>query len=362
MVPRDSRHGITFDIETLESLLNMEEGPALDFKQQQYRFNRTSAQEKSELLKDILAFANSQRYRTAYILIGVKEVKGRRSEVVGVEEHLDDANLHLFVTSKTNKPVEFNYFPFQVEDKEIGVLSIPIQTRPVYTVHGYGKVKANIVLIRDGSSTRCASPDDIADMGRSNPPRLVEWSIDRLRDTARNAIVNTAEQWQRHPRRSREFGSHPKDLNYDEARDWVLRTVRERYATLDGYPEGMDSHGSLYWVFKNFEELATYCTRTIRTIGSALVESGALLRAIDEIEECISLEKSVWDEFQIRTGDPRTPLPGEANYNLLSIAARTVSFIEVLDDEEHYWDPDHAALSRYRRPVHWRSEKWGHWR
>ena len=359
---RDSRHSMAFDNETLESLLNMQEGPALDFKQEQYRFNGAGHQEKSELLKDILAFANSQRYRTAYILIGVREGQGGRSEVVGVEEHLDDANLHQFVNSKTNRPVEFSYFQFYVQDKEIGVLRIPIQTRPVYVLSNYGKVKANIVLMRDGSSTSKASPDQIADMGRSNPPRLVEWSIDRLRNTARNAIVNTAEQWQRHPRRSHEFGSHPKNLSYDEARDWVLQTVRERYATLDGYPEGMDSHRSLYWVFRNFEELATYCARTIRTIGPALIEFGALSRAIDDIEECIRFEKSVWDEFQTRTGDPRTPLPGEANYNLLSIAARTVSFIEVLDNEEHYRDPDHAALSPYGGPVFWRSEKWGHWR
>lgn len=361
MVRRDSRHGMAFGNETLVSLLNMEEGPTLDFKREQYRFNGANDQEKSELLKDILAFANSQRYRTAYILIGVKEVKGGRSEVVGVEEHMDDAILHQFVNSKTNRPVEFSYFQFQVEDREIGVLSIPIQPRPVYTVRGCGKVKANIVLTRDGSSTREASPDQIAEMGRSNPPRLVEWSIHRLHNMATNAVVKTAEQWQQHPRRSREYGSHPKNLSYDEARHWVLQTVKERYATLDGHPEGMNSHGSLYWVFRNFEELATYCTRTIRTIGPALVESGALLRAIDEIEECISAEKSVWDEFQTRTGDPRTPLPGEANYNLLSIAARTVSFIEVLDDEEHYWDPDHPALSQYSRPFLHRSEKWGNW-
>ena len=359
---RDSRYGLDFDNETLKSLLEMNEGPSLDFKQEQYRFNNASEREKSELLKDILAFANSQRYRTAYILIGVKDVKGGSSEAVGVEEHLDDANLHQFVNSKTNKPVEFSYFQFQLEDKQIGVLRIPIQLRPIYTINKYGKIPAKTVYMRDGSSTRPASPDDIADMGRSSPPRLVEWSIDRLRNIARNAIVNTVEQWQRHPRRSSEYGPHPKNLKYDEARDWVLRMVRERYATLDGYPDGMDSYGSLYWIFKNFEELATYCTQTIRTIGSALIESGALLRAIAEMEECINFETNVWDEFRIRTGDPRTPLPGEAHYNLLSVAARTVRFIEVLDDEEHYWDPDHVALSPYNRPLFQRSEKWGDWR
>ena len=54
---------------------------------------------------------------------------------------------------------------------------------------------------------------------------FVKMSIDRLRNKARNTIVNTADQWQRHPRRSGEYGPHQKNLKYDEARDWVLRMV-----------------------------------------------------------------------------------------------------------------------------------------
>ena len=130
MLSQDESSTTVFDGEILESLLNMEEGPTLDFKKEQYRFIKASDIDKSELLKDILAFANTQRYRTAYILVGVEEVKGGHSEVVGVDEHLDDANLHQFVNYKTNRPVIFSYFPFRVEEKEIGVLDIPIQNRP----------------------------------------------------------------------------------------------------------------------------------------------------------------------------------------------------------------------------------------
>ena len=43
------------------------------------------------MLKDILAFANSWRTTTAYILVGVEEVMGGRSNVVGYRRHLDDA-------------------------------------------------------------------------------------------------------------------------------------------------------------------------------------------------------------------------------------------------------------------------------
>ena len=169
----------------------MAEGPALDFKQGQYRFNKASKSDKSELLKDILAFANTPRYRTAYILIGVAETNGRQSEIIGVEEHLDDANLHQFVNSKTNRPAEFTYQVFPARDKEIGVISIPIQTGPIYVTRNYGRVVANTVYMRDGSSTRPASPEEIAEVRRSNPPRLIEWSINRLRTLAKNAVVNT---------------------------------------------------------------------------------------------------------------------------------------------------------------------------
>ena len=169
-------NNMTIDSEALHSLLYMEEGPTLDFKREQYRFDKSSDKDKSELLKDILAFANTQRFRTAYILIGVEEVTGGRGEVVGVEKHLEDASLHQFVNHKTNRPVVFSYSVHAIEGKRIGAIVIPIQQRPIWTEKDYGVVRANEVYVRDGSSTRPASPDEIAAMGRGNPPMLqVEW-------------------------------------------------------------------------------------------------------------------------------------------------------------------------------------------
>lgn len=74
----------------IDQLLFEEEGNTFDFKSEQYRFSGATDEEKVELLKDIIAFANAWRRTDAYILIGVKEVKGGRSEVVGISEHLDD--------------------------------------------------------------------------------------------------------------------------------------------------------------------------------------------------------------------------------------------------------------------------------
>ncbi len=156
---------MTLDLKLLERLLHEAEGTSLDFKSAQYPFERATEKEKSELLKDILAFANSWRRSTAYILIGVEEVSGGRSRIVGVVEHLDDAKLHQFVNGKTNRPVEFSYHVIPIEDTTIGAIEIPLQERPVYLNSRYGKLREQVVPIRDGSSTRVASPDEIKRMG-----------------------------------------------------------------------------------------------------------------------------------------------------------------------------------------------------
>ena len=241
MLSRDKWSYKAIDGETLHSLLYMEEGLTLDFKREQYRFNKATDSDKSELLKDILAFANTQRNSTAYILVGVEEVKGERSEVVGVDDHLEDASLHQFVNGKTNRPVEFSYSTQAIEGKTVGVISIPIQQRPVWVEKRYGVVKATEVCIRDGSSTRPASPDEIAAMGRGNPARLqVKWG-DATRRTVyppdhvhRNTGLKLPDQFQTWEDRSgdydfralaRKLGIDPavyKDVRFSSARERAM--------------------------------------------------------------------------------------------------------------------------------------------
>jgi predicted HTH transcriptional regulator len=67
-----------------ERLLYEKESPTLDFKKEQYRFVKATDEEKSELLKDIIGFANAWRRRDAFILIGVENVLGGRKSVSGI--------------------------------------------------------------------------------------------------------------------------------------------------------------------------------------------------------------------------------------------------------------------------------------
>lgn len=155
------------DNDLIYNLLYSEEGVDLDFKRDQYKFSNASDEEKGELLKDILAFANSWRRSDAFILIGVKEVKGGKSEVVGIKEKLDDAQIQQFVNSKTQKPIIFSYCNVKFENNYIGIIHIPIQNRPFYLNKDYGKLKKETVYIKRGSSTDIAKLDEVSKMGIS---------------------------------------------------------------------------------------------------------------------------------------------------------------------------------------------------
>src|SRR6266508_1969769 len=116
----------------LEELLYEEESQTLDFKRDAYPFEGATDEQKSELLKDIISFVNAWRRADAFILIGIEEIKGGRSQVIGISAHVDDAKLQQFVNGKTNRPVNFSYIAFAIEGKQIGVIRIPVQDRPVF--------------------------------------------------------------------------------------------------------------------------------------------------------------------------------------------------------------------------------------
>lgn len=156
--------------ELIEKLLYEEESTTLDFKEEQYCFENGTKYQKCELLKDILAFANAWRREDSYILVGVKEVRGSKSIVIGIseEEKLDDAKLQQFINQKINKPVHFEYRNISIEDKTIGVIKIPLENniRPFYANNDCEHVKKNDVKIRRGSATETATPDEIIEMSK----------------------------------------------------------------------------------------------------------------------------------------------------------------------------------------------------
>jgi predicted HTH transcriptional regulator len=88
-------------------LLYRGESESLDFKSEQYVFVGASEEAMTELLKDILAFANAWRNDPAYILIGVQETPSRKANATGISpaDHIDDATLQQFVNSSSRQHV-----------------------------------------------------------------------------------------------------------------------------------------------------------------------------------------------------------------------------------------------------------------
>lgn len=171
----------------MEQLLHEGESSSLDYKRDQYPFAAATDDEKSELLKDILTFANGWRHAEAYILIGVEEVVGGRSTVVGVGHHIPENNLQQFVNSKTHRRVTFSYRAYPFEGKQVGVITIPQQDRPIYLTKNYGKLQKHLVYYRQGTTTAIATPDDIARMG--TPVEIRELLGENLKEAKKDQVI-----------------------------------------------------------------------------------------------------------------------------------------------------------------------------
>jgi schlafen family protein len=198
---QDQRHGDRelMDDTLFERLLYEEENHTLDFKKEQYRFVKATDEEKSELLKDILGFANAWRRSEAYILIGVEDVRGGRANAVGIlaTDHLNDHSLQQFVNNLTNRPVLFHYEAFGFERKQVAIIRIEEQVRPVYLKRDFGKLKRNEVYVRRGSSTdptKPATPEEIAQMGSASRPEAAELVVE-FAEVKRDDSLGISKAW-----------------------------------------------------------------------------------------------------------------------------------------------------------------------
>ncbi len=174
------------DLNHIKLLLYRGESETLDFKSEQYKFEKASDEEKSELLKDVIAMANAWKSTDAYIIIGASEIPGERANVINIDNHLNDASVQEFVQSKTNRAVTFNYHVLTVDNCKLGVIKInKSQLRPITLGRDFGKLSKDKVYVRRGSSTGIASVDEIAQMGADEaqekrvPNIYLEFSVKR---------------------------------------------------------------------------------------------------------------------------------------------------------------------------------------
>jgi hypothetical protein len=146
----------------IQTLLYRNESETLDFKVKQYPQNKNDPEGKAKFLKDMLAFANTWRTETAYILIGIKN---DTKELVELDVDPDDSRIQQFITEKTNIPLNFSYRSLVFQGVKLGLYTIPVQNRPIFVTAKFSSVDPNVVYVRRGSGTFIANPEEIARMG-----------------------------------------------------------------------------------------------------------------------------------------------------------------------------------------------------
>ena len=150
-----------------EEFLRLTEQPesdTIDFKKHLNDIKKDKSK-KSELLKDIISFANTKSNNDSYIVIGVKE-RGGVKELHGInkDQIIDDAELQQYVNEKMEKELKLLVITIPItinnENKTFQVIKIFSNQKntPFYLRNDHYKIKKNAIYIRKGSSNSEISP------------------------------------------------------------------------------------------------------------------------------------------------------------------------------------------------------------
>lgn len=168
-------------MDILEDLL--EEGyesERLDFKATEYR-----TEQRENIIKDIMAMANSLCEDDKYIITGVKDRNGT-CEILGIDESFvtDDSNYQQLILDNIEPDVRFSYFTTSYQGKKLGVFHIYGNIdRPYMLKKKTGSLRKGFCLIRKGSQQSEVSRSDLDKMysGRGKfEIRVLEQSLNAV--------------------------------------------------------------------------------------------------------------------------------------------------------------------------------------
>lgn len=159
----------------LKMLLESDEGPKLDFKQS---LSLETDGEKKELVKDVIAIANSRGGR-GYIIFGVED---KTKRIVGIkDENISEEKIQQIISSRCDPPVSIKFEIVEYNGKKLGVLTIyKSSLRP------HQMVQNGVFYIRRGSTTDVARREEIASMFEESGSVNFEMSI--VRNTSLNDL------------------------------------------------------------------------------------------------------------------------------------------------------------------------------
>ncbi len=240
------------DIKKLEILLkSRDETDRLDFKKKNYIWEKGTIppknfeEKKSEFLKDILAFANTRKKEDAFIIIGVDHKLNSENRILGIDQIIDNSDLHDFINRKVNKSIEFNFNVTEYDGNEIGVIRIPSQfdSGPFFSTNNYGVVRSNIVYMKNGSSTREVPPSEL--ILNSNSNDVIQYDVTILNSDEK--IISSL--------KFSELFEIIGDLDYDEPERYRSNFVSEinPYPINEDYYRDMGEHLSFNRQAKMFK-------------------------------------------------------------------------------------------------------------
>lgn len=141
-------------------LIELNEGPTLDFKKEEYK-----KESKQDLIKDIMAMANSLNNNVKRIIIGVKKTP-INTEVLGLECVEDVASYENIIQENVEPNINFNYEAYNYSDDiTLGVFEIyDNNDRPYMMKKDCGGLKKGDIWIRKGTRNSRATRADLDKM------------------------------------------------------------------------------------------------------------------------------------------------------------------------------------------------------
>ena len=191
------------------------EGETLDFKRDSYDIS--DEVDKFALVKDVICMANTPREEESYIVLGVKKLPDGKTELHGLDSHVDEADLQSQFSERVHPVPRFSYELVKHDGKDFGVVVIPPnRVGPCAPLRDYGdSLRQRQIYFRRGSKNDLATPEDVL--------RICDWiqgASDRVSEPA------------------------PEFPDWEEFIESVQRfSTSNKYLLLSNLPELTSAHG-----------------------------------------------------------------------------------------------------------------------
>ncbi|MER2192143.1 MAG: ATP-binding protein [Solibacillus sp.] len=144
------------NLEQFEHLLALAEGETVDFKSNFYHSNNYS-----DLLKDVLSFANGHSKEKKHIVYGVKDRENAK-ELIGLESFVDQSTIDQLLFENIEPHLDIKLHSVMYIEKKFQVLEIRPDNRPYIMKKKYkDKINKGTMWIRRGATNDFVTRADL---------------------------------------------------------------------------------------------------------------------------------------------------------------------------------------------------------